>query len=238
LDNIEPYNRQRGVKRIKSEKVRNEHRLNTISDLYASGWRLIDIAEHLNLSTNTISADLNIIRARWLEKQTMNFSERQALELEKLDKMERELWEAWEKSKKGLKRKTGTEIARENARGQSTERIRTIEELDQPGDVKYLELIHKVIAQRSKMLGLDAPTVIQHTGELALNSYNIADRNKLSDEQKTNLIMGYLRKIAEKPEEGSTQPKEAILEGELHVREPETHSAIDEGNDLQGNERV
>jgi DNA-binding CsgD family transcriptional regulator len=227
--------------RIKNRQVRNrakairtEKDLETIADLYATGWRQSDIAEHLGISTEKVNKSIVKIRQRWLESQTMDFAIRQAVELEKLDRLESELWEAWQKSKKGLKKKISSDILRSSPRGDQTEKLSAMEEIDQPGEVKYLELIAKIVAQRCKILGLDAPTVIQHTGEIALNSYSISGRSKLNDDQKINLMFTYLQKLAEQPK--LQEASEEVIEGEMFNAEEESikaYSARAEGDDIQ-----
>lgn len=220
--------------RNRAKNVRTEKELEAIADLYATGWRQSDIAEHLGLSLDRVAKSIAKVRQRWLESQTMDFAVRQAVELEKLDRVEAELWEAWEKSKKGLKKKMSSDIVRSSQRGDQTEKMSAIEEVDQPGEVKYLELIAKIVAQRCKILGLDAPTVIQHTGEIALNSYNIAGRTKLNDEQKMNLMFTYLQKLAEQPK--LEEASEDVIEGEMFNAEEEsieTYTDGAEGDNIQ-----
>lgn len=219
--------------RNRTKAVRIEKEMEAVADLYATGWRQADIAEHLGMTTERVSKTIVKVRQRWLENQTMDFAVRQAVELEKLDRLESELWEAWEKSKKGLKKKISSDLLRSTPRGDQTERLSATEELDQPGEVKYLELIAKIVAQRCKILGLDAPTVIQHTGEIALNSYSIAGRGKLNDEQKMNLMFTYLQKLAEQPK--LETPSEQVIDGEMFdAEEPiETYTDGAEGDDLQ-----
>lgn len=218
----------------RAKAVRVEKQMEAVADLYATGWRQADIAEHLGMSVDRVTKTIAKVRQRWLENQTMDFAVRQAVELEKLDRLERELWEAWEKSKKGLKKKISSDLLRSTPRGDQTEKLSATEELDQPGDVKYLELIAKIVAQRCKILGLDAPTVIQHTGEISLNAFNIAGRSKLNDEQKMNLMFTYLQKLAEEPK--LEKPSEEVIDGEMFDAEKsiEAYTAGLEGDDLQG----
>jgi hypothetical protein len=220
--------------RNRTKAVRVEKELEVVADLYATGWRQSDIAEHLGMTVDRVSKSITKVRQKWLENQTMDFAIRQAVELEKLDRLEGELWEAWEKSKKGLKKKISSDLLRTTPRGDQTEKLSAVEELDQPGEVKYLELIAKIVAQRCKILGLDAPTVIQHTGEIALNSYNIAGRGKLNEEQKMNLMFTYLQKLAEEPRLEAAS--EEIIDGDtFDAEEPiETHTDGPEGDNLQG----
>jgi hypothetical protein len=237
MDNSNPPDKWNRISnrqiRNRTKAVRIEKELETVADLYATGWRQADIAEHLGMTLDRVGKSIIKIRQRWLENQTMDFALRQAVELEKLDRLESELWEAWEKSKKGLKKKISSDLLRTTLRGDQTEKLLAIEEIDQPGEVKYLELIAKIVTQRCKILGLDAPTVIQHTGEIALNSYGIAGRSKLNDEQKMNLMFTYLQKLAESPKIESAS--EQIIDGEKLDAEESVETYTDglEGDDLQ-----
>lgn len=72
-----------------------------IARRYLQGQPQHRIAEALGLSQAQISLDLRAVRQEWLRSSLMNFNERKAMEIAKLDRVERAAWEAYEGSKDG-----------------------------------------------------------------------------------------------------------------------------------------
>ena len=142
--------------------------------LYLKGYTIRDIHERLmrNLSERGMDYEIscqqvfNDIKAEmieWKKENMMLVNEYIELEVRKLDKMEIELWEAWERSKSG-KRKSeikGGTINNGNVSGGSLAK-RTLETGD--GDPRYLDMILKLYDRKAKLLGYNAP--------LNVNIYN------------------------------------------------------------------
>jgi len=106
----------------------------------------------MGLTQPTISQDLSCIRAQWRESTIRDFDAARDLELQKLDRVEREAWAAWERSQQVQESTRVTQDA-SGKRAQKT--------VEHPvGDPRYLEQIQKCIAARRALLGLDAPTRI------------------------------------------------------------------------------
>lgn len=116
------------------------------------------------LSQQTISNDLKEVQKRWRDSAALNMNEAKERELERIDVLEREYWQAWEASKKdatltrqkGVKPKEG-EIVPSEA---------TIEKRGQTGNPAYLAGVQWCIEQRCKLLGINAPTNIHLSGEV------------------------------------------------------------------------
>lgn len=83
-----------------------------ISDLYLKGWSMGKIADELGISVATVHTTLKTLREEWMAVATINFDERKAEELARLDRMERVAWEAWERSTEDLEVKI-TKVERE-----------------------------------------------------------------------------------------------------------------------------
>lgn len=137
------------------------------SALFVKGYSYREIAERLNeynreqgleyeLTYKTIFQDINQVLIEWKKERFKDVDNYIQLEMKKLDKMEIELWEAWERSK-NEKRKVkilGGNINNGNITGGQLDE-RRIE--DNNGDPRYLDLLLKVQERRAKLLGYNAP---------------------------------------------------------------------------------
>lgn len=137
------------------------------ADLFVKGYTYRQIAEKLNayneengldykLTYKTIFMDINQVLVEWKKERFDCIDNYIQLELKKLDKMEVELWQAWENSK-GSKRKTkitGGRVDNGVATGGELAE-RTLETTD--GDPRYLDLLLKIQDRRAKLLGYNAP---------------------------------------------------------------------------------
>jgi hypothetical protein len=122
---------------------------------------------------------LRAIQKQWRESAIRDFDVLRERELQKLDRVEREAWEAWEQSKKPA------QSAVINIHGNSQRTQKRVEE--QCGDPRYLDQVHKCVASRRALLGLDAPTKISPTspdGEQAYHSHVMSELMKLVERSK------------------------------------------------------
>ena len=120
-----------------------------VADLYVQGWTQTAISQELEMAQSTVSADLKAIQKVWRENAVRDFDAAREKELQKLDRLERESWAAWDRSQKPKK------LARIRVEGnqQKTEKLVA----DQAGDPRFLSIIKDCVAKRCKILGLDAP---------------------------------------------------------------------------------
>lgn len=137
------------------------------AELFVKGYAYRTIADRLNeynhengleysVTYKTVFMDIQQVLIEWKKERFKDIDNYMQLELKKLDKMEVELWQAWENSK-GSKRKTkikGGEINSGIASGGELAE-RTLETTD--GDPRYLDLLLKVQERRAKLLGYNAP---------------------------------------------------------------------------------
>jgi hypothetical protein len=161
------------------EAIRDQRR-ERVARLYVAGKSQRAIALIVGVSQPTISNDLEEVRKQWLSDAKMNFAERQAKELAKIDAVEAEAWEAWDRSKA---EETGEPIpAFEGEPGEEPQaggkKIRARFQ-DFPGRERFLALVLRCVETRCKMLGLNAPDALNLTGEvrkiLALDPRNMTD---------------------------------------------------------------
>jgi len=132
-----------------ARKLAIQQRRQIVADLYLQGWTQAKIGEHVGFDQKTISTDLKTIRAEWRESAVRDFDEAREIELKKIDRIEREAWAAWERSQKPLQTATTSD---------ETHQRKTRRQMkNQYGDPRFLEQVHKCIAARRALLGLDAP---------------------------------------------------------------------------------
>lgn len=108
-----------------------EQRLAAVADLYTRGWSQAKIGQELGVTQQQISYDLKIVRQRWLDSSIRDFDLARAQEIAKIDRIEVELWGAWERSNQ-----------------------------EQPGDPRYMDGAMKCIHKRCELMGLDEPKKI------------------------------------------------------------------------------
>src|SRR5262245_9793644 len=70
-----------------------------VADLILEGWNQGAIAEHLGVTQAAVSKDLKQIQVAWQESAIRDFDDARALELAKLNLIEREAWASFRKSK-------------------------------------------------------------------------------------------------------------------------------------------
>lgn len=170
----QPINRQL---RSKQQAVLRQ---NIVAELYKQGYTYREIREEVmkrldmaKYSLNTVHADVQAILAEWRQMRNLNIEELQQLELQRIDATIKEAWEAWEKSKTDYDKKRSKQYGRPAGEGGGDGEggIETIgveqsrEEMVMCGDVRYLDLIHKVSMERRKILGLYAPEKREITGK-------------------------------------------------------------------------
>ena len=99
-----------GKRREPSQIARDRQRC---ADLYLQGWLQSDIADELGINQSTVSRDLKVLHAKWLASALVDFDEAKAKELAKVDRLEREYWRGWLRSREDAEtlRQEGTKDA-------------------------------------------------------------------------------------------------------------------------------
>ncbi len=180
-----------------------------VADLYLQSWTQVAIAQKLGLAQSTVSSDLKAIRKHWRGSQIRNFDDAVARELEKIDRVEREAWEAWERSK-GPEEST---VVTDGAGGKRAQkRVK-----NQHGDPRYLEQVHKCIASRRALLGLDAPTRIAPVspdGEEAYHSHVMSKIMELAEQCEGPRVIDaqYVQRIAHGSHDDGAVQNESVTE--------------------------
>lgn len=130
------------------------------TDLFLRGYSYRQISDLLNqrnakmgldyaiVPPMRVYKDLKQLLINWKREHEENIDLYITKELSKLDKIEAELWDAWERSKKRI-------VSKIRQSGLKNERSETF-----AGNPRYLDLVLSVQQRRAKLLGLDAPVKI------------------------------------------------------------------------------
>lgn len=126
--------------------------------LYLQGWYQVDIAKRVGISQQMVSYDLKVLQKRWQKSALVDIDKAKGQELAKVDRLEREYWAAWIKSKeKGVRAKTTTQ--------RDGKTVSVAREADnREGDPRFLAGVQWCIERRCKIIGIDAPKRQQITG--------------------------------------------------------------------------
>lgn len=121
-----------------------------IAELYVQRHTQATIADKLGISQATVAADIKRIRREWRVSTLRDFDTACELELQQLDRVEREAWELFERSQKPA------QSAVIGGDGNGTRK--SLKNRD--GDLRALDVILKCGTARRALLGLDAPSRI------------------------------------------------------------------------------
>ena len=129
-----------------SEKMHyTDRRVKVARDYLAGDYQTV-IAERYGVSQGTISNDLKAIRLQWQEEYAATFDTMVAEQLAKIDKIERQAWQAWEDSKKDA------ETVTQEGTAEMVAKI-TKKRVGQTGNPQFLQQVQWCIEQRLKIIG-------------------------------------------------------------------------------------
>lgn len=130
-----------------------------VAVLYMRGLTQPEIAAELKVSQPTISIDLKWLRADWMERARASFDQVKAAELARIDQLEREYLDAWERSKqpastatqasRTLPLKRGLDVAPKISDARVVKTARD-------GDPRFLAGVQWCIEKRLQLFGLTA----------------------------------------------------------------------------------
>lgn len=185
-----------GRRKVKMKDYRQAQivRLDIISELYKRGYSYREIREEVmarldlpSYSLRTVSKDVNKLLEEWRETRIDNTDLALQLELERLDAIVKEAWAAWEKSKTDYERKKAKQQGipgSEEDNGIITVKLELQkEEIICYGDPRYLDIIHKALIERRKLLGLYAPEKKDISGGISFEAL-LMETGIVEDEKK------------------------------------------------------
>lgn len=128
-----------------------------IKDAYLRGVPQMEIAEQLGLNQSTVSRDIATIQQRWRQSVLVDVNEAKQRELERIDVLEREYWDAWNDSRGEHQRSTASKAEGQSSRAQ-------IVKYESAGDPRFLAGVQWCVEQRCRILGLLAAQKSEVTG--------------------------------------------------------------------------
>lgn len=131
-------------------ELERAHRRRSVAQLYLDGVSVVEIAQRVGFTTPTIYNDLSVIKEQWQEQANAARRYHLSVTLARLDRIEREAWAAWERSKSPRL----TKVGKTRIRGGEEERTRQQKEESRDGDPHFLRIALDVAEQRAKLLGL------------------------------------------------------------------------------------
>ena len=129
--------------------VRVAERRRDVAAQYLRGTTQAEIAQKWKVSQAQISYDLKYIHAAWMKAAVFDFDEAKARELARIDILEREYWQAWERSQ--TKREKTLVEKKTGVQGHDKSQIRREEHV---GDARFLDGVRWCIEQRLKIFGV------------------------------------------------------------------------------------
>jgi len=126
-----------------------------VSSMYLAGRSQLDIATELNISQSTVSRDLKWLTQLWMKDAQANFDEARARELARINRLELEYWDAWQKSCEDYKEQ---EI-QSSEKPDSKVLVKVAKTQKQNGDPRFLEGVRSCIDMRCRLLGLNKTPV-------------------------------------------------------------------------------
>jgi predicted transcriptional regulator len=135
-----PVSRQR--------QLQIDQRRRQVAELTLKGHRQSEIAAQLEVTQSTVSNDLQQVRAAWREAGVRNFEAAVSEQLETLALIQREAWQAWERSKQPAH----TAVVQGDGEEQRTRQ--TLKH--RYGDPRLLEQVQRCLDRSRHLLGVDA----------------------------------------------------------------------------------
>jgi len=97
-----------------------------VAQMNLAGMTLAQIGEKLGVNAATVCRDLEWVREEWRKSAVQDYDQARAIELAKLNLVERNLWDAWERLKEDKVRRIE---ARSGPSGECGAALRTCEEM-------------------------------------------------------------------------------------------------------------
>lgn len=171
-----------------SQKVKTANRRAEIAEMYLAGKYQSEIAAHFGVNQSSISRHIKAIQQEWLNRAVSSFDVMRSRELARIDQLEREYWEAWERSCQSLETTAVVKGRMNEGKMIGDEATKTIK--TQAGDPRFLAGIQWCIEQRLKIFGGYA--VVKHEVESInpripdMSAYNFEQLYELKHGHKPN----------------------------------------------------
>lgn len=128
-----------------------------VADLYLKAIGPSAIAKDVGVSTQQAINYVKELEKRWKASALRDFDQAKGIELAKLDHLEQQYWDAWERScLDHTESHTIVEPRIVDGKEVPVRKRQTIKKIEEVGDPRFLDGVFKCIDRRVKLLGLDA----------------------------------------------------------------------------------
>lgn len=158
-------------KRIKGVEL--AERRARVAELYLRQHTQQEIADMLEVDQSLVSLDLKAIQVQWRESALADMNEAKQRELERIDQLEREYWQAWERSQEDAET-----VTKKQKSGEDKPEL-SLQKKGQTGDPRFLQGVQWCIERRCKVLGIDAPEKREYSGRL---SFELTFKDDISND--------------------------------------------------------
>jgi hypothetical protein len=145
--------------RLSPTRLQVQQRRTTVARLYLQQRTQAEIACEVGVDQGTICRDLKAIHAEWQRQRLDDFHHAKLRELARIDRLEREYWDAWERSclerAQSVQEKTSAPSGDRFKAGTRTE--------GRDGNAEFLRGVERCIELRCKILGAFAAVKIAPT---------------------------------------------------------------------------
>jgi len=145
--------------RMSSYRLQVQQRRTAVARLYLQQRTQAEISQTVGVSQGTVSRDLRAIQAEWQRQRLDDFAQAKFRELARVDQLEREYWQAWERScqdrRQTLQEKTTAPTGDRLKAGTRSE--------GRDGNPEFLRGIERCVELRCKITGAFAALKIAPT---------------------------------------------------------------------------
>lgn len=149
-----------------------------VAKWYLQGRNVSLIADHIGRNHIYVYRLLEQLEAEWQSSALIDFNKKKAIELAKIDNIERTYWDAWFRSLGGTKSTTVKASGEKSEKGKDGKLV-NVERSERNettyGDPRFLAGVQWCIERRVKMFGFDQPVKIDIVNEIRqkANAYGL-----------------------------------------------------------------
>jgi hypothetical protein len=145
--------------RIAPSRLQLQQRRSSVARLYLQQRTQAEIACEVGVNQGTVSRDLKAIQAEWQQQRLNDFAQAKLRELARIDQLEREYWDAWERSRQGLER-----TVQEKTTAPTGDRLKAgTRSESRDGNPEFLRGVERCVEMRCKIIGAFAAVKIAPT---------------------------------------------------------------------------
>lgn len=150
----------------KFTRAQREENRDKIAALRLRGFTFQEIGERLGMATSYAYTEFKVVEQRWRHSARQNLIEFKARELARIDALEEEAWRAYERSQRdSVEQEEGFVFAQGERQRDSARAKRRARD----GEAKWLGIVMQCIDRRIKLLGLDAPDLMDVSVGVSVN---------------------------------------------------------------------